>query len=101
MNTRGKWEVPKLPPREPTSITGVRSFIPAYDRYDVCSDPVTTRTVISQDNWKLTCHPQPDEPFIDITVQVADGLGIRGNRLDERELLTDQSWQIVQVMKKF
>ncbi|EJK64070.1 hypothetical protein THAOC_15231, partial [Thalassiosira oceanica] len=45
-------------------------------------------------NPKITCIPPPNEPFIDITVSVADGQGISGRLLDERQLLTDpRNWR--------
>ncbi|EJK75052.1 hypothetical protein THAOC_03235 [Thalassiosira oceanica] len=45
-------------------------------------------------NWKQFSYPPPDAPFIDITVSVADGQGMTGDRLELREFLADpRKWR--------
>ena len=50
--------------------------------------------VVDRRDWKFTCYPPPNEPFIDVTVIVREGRGITGTLIDERELLNDpRNWR--------
>ena len=87
-------------PQDPT----IRQHIPS----SVHSLQVVTRKVVVdqvqhvwpfvvdqvQHDWTFTCYPPPNEPFIDITVKVVEGQGIRGTRLDECEFINDpRNWR--------